>query len=429
VLQLSLASPARRAAALLLGLGILAVFAAGIVRWFEAARGWGAEDKPALERALGYAADDARLHHRLGRWEQFSLAEGDLGRAVTHYRRAAALNPYESLYWLDLADALQLAGDAPGAQDALGKALQADPRTPDTLWRIGNFWLRTSTPERAFPYFRQVLATRPLLTPLVIQVCHRTFRDPELLLREVLPPEAPYLLSYLRQLVRAGESDPAGAARVWAALIRLRHPFDPHEALPYLDFLIRMRELQPAIRAWSDLKAAGLLGAAADSPPGELLHNPDLRAPILNGGFDWRVEPAPHVTVTLGPGRRGEQPPAVAIQFSGEENLHYRGFYQYVVVEPNRRYRFRAWLRAQGITTESGLRLEVADGYAPERNVARSPGLVGNTDWVAEEVEFAAGPETRLLRVGLVRLPSHRLTGEIRGRVEAGEFSLTRAGK
>ena len=417
-----LVSRAHRALALLAGLAALGAGVLGVLRWFEGARGREAENKAALERALASAPDDARLHHRLGQWEQFSLADGDFQQALAHFRRATELNPHESAYWLDLADAWLLAGDAAAAEAAAQEALQVDPRTPRTLWRVGNFWLRTAEPARAFPYFRRVLETDPQLTPLVVQVCHRTFRDPEILVRELLPPEPLFLLAYLRQLVREGEAEAPAAVRVWEKLVETGRPFEARDVLFYLDYMIRTRHLPEAVKAWGDLRRRGLLPGPAASP--ELLHNPDLGAPILGGGFDWRIEPVAHVSVSLGPGRRGERPPAVVIRFSGEVNLHYRGFYQYAVVEPNRRYRFQAWLRTDNITTESGPRLEVADVYGGGRVLARSPGMVGTSEWAPEEVEFASGPETRLVRVGLTRLPSRRLGGEIRGVVLAGEFSL-----
>ena len=419
--QLSLASGGRRVLALVVGLGILTGSAVGLLRWLQASQARTVWDRASLERAARLESDNAFYHHRLGQWEQFSLVEGDLPRALLHYRRATELNPYESEYWLDLAEALLLSDGTAEAEAAVAQAVQVDPRTPHTLWRVGNFWLRAGQPTRAFAYFRQVLVAEPPMTPLVVQVCHRALGDPEILLREVLPPQPPFLLDYLRYLVWAGES--VAAARVWEELVALAQAFEPQQVLFFLDYLIRTRQLPQAMKVWSDLKILRLL-PAENLASGELLYNPALRAPILNGGFDWRVERNPHVSVRLGAGRQGEQPPAVVIRFSGEENLHYRNFYQYVVVEPRRRYRFQAWLSTDGITTESGPRLEMADPYDLQAEVAYSPGLVGTNDWTPQQVEFVTGPETRLLRVGIARLPSRRLTNQIRGTVRAAEFRL-----
>lgn len=416
-----LRSVRHRALTLVLGLLVLGGSAAGILRWFQASRARSSWDRATLERAARLESDNAFYQHRLGQWEEFSLAEGDLERALVHYRRATELNPYESSYWLDWAEALQLTGKTAEAEAALARALQVDPRTPRTLWRVGNFWLRSPEPSRAFPHFRRLLLTDPTFSLPVIQAGHRALGRPEILLREVLPAQPRFLLAYLRYLVRHREEKAAG--RVWQALVGLGQAFDPKQAFFYLDELIRTRELPRAVAAWSDLNVLGLLPGQGRTRD-ELLYNADLRAPILNSGFDWRVEPVRHVGVTLGAGRQGEQPAAVVVRFSGEHNLRYRHFFQYVVVEPKTRYRFGAWLSTEGISTDSGPRLEIADADNPQAAVARSPSLVGTNDWRHEQVEFVTGPETRLLRVGIARLPSRRLDNRIRGSVRASEFSL-----
>ena len=428
--QVSLRSRGRRALALVIGLLILGGGALGILGWFLARQAYSVWDRAALERAVHLESDDAFLHRRLGQWEEFSLAEGDLQRALLHYRRATELNPYESRYWLDLADALLLSGDSAGAQAAVEKALRADPRTPETLWRMGNFWLRAGQPARAFPYFRQVLLNDPSLLWQVIQTSHRALGDADIILRDVLPAQPVFLITYLRYLVR--ERQASAAARVWQTLVAVHQPFEAQQVLFYVDDLIATREVMPAQKAWRELQALRLLPADPQAPGAagdELLHNPALRAPILNGGFDWRVVPHSHVVVTLGAGRQGEVPPAVAIRFSGEDNLHYRHFFQYVVVEPNTHYRFRAWVSTEGITTDSGPRLEMADAYDLQAPVALSPELVGTNPWTQLQVEFKTGPRTRLLQVGITRLPSHRLESQIRGTVRAGEFSLEKGGR
>ncbi|MEE9235353.1 MAG: tetratricopeptide repeat protein [Candidatus Acidoferrales bacterium] len=413
----------RRAAALLLGLVLLAVAARGSLRGALVARARTSQERALLERALRLADDDAALHHLLAQWEQFSLEGGSPERALLHYRRAAQLNPHESLYWLDLADALLLAGDGGGAADAVAQALQVDPRTPETLWRAGNFWLRAGQPARSYPYFHRALTAQPNLAPLVVRVSHRLLGDPDLVLRQALPAQPRFFLVYLRYLLTI--EDNAAAARVWDRLMEQGGSFQLRQGLFYLDSLIRHQQAPQAEKVWNDLKRLGLVDAGSSSLDGELLHNPDLRQPILNGGFGWRAVVVANVNLHRGPARSGSQTPALVIRFFGEKNLEYRHFFQYVLVEPNRRYRFQAWMSTEEITTESGPRLEVAE-VGPGGGVARSPGLVGSHGWFLEQVELTTGPQTRLLRVGIVRLRSRRVSNQIRGTVRVSEFSLRR---
>ncbi|MFQ5723306.1 MAG: tetratricopeptide repeat protein, partial [Terriglobia bacterium] len=300
---------------------------------------------------------------------------------------------------------------------------QVDPRTPETLWRAGNFWLRAGEPARAYPYFHRALAAQPNLAPLVAQVSHRLLGDPDLVLRQALPAQPRFFLVYLRYLLTI--EDNAAAARVWDRLVEQGGSFPVRQGLFYLDSLIGHQQASEAEKVWNDLKRLGLVAGGSSSPEGELLHNSDLRQPILNGGFGWRAVGVANVNLSRGPARPGSQTPALVIRFVGDENLDYRHFFQYVLVEPNRRYRFQAWMSTEEITTESGPRLEVAE-LGRGGGVERSPGLVGSNDWVLEQVELTTGPQTRLLRVGIVRLPSRRVSNHIRGTVRASEFSLRR---
>lgn len=420
--QVRLKSSGARALAFLLGLLFLTASSLPVLRWYAASRARTAQDAATLRWAVELEGDNAFYHHRLARWERFSLVKDGFERALFHYRRATVLNPYHGAYWFDFADALLESGDTGEAKAAVARALVADPRSPQTLWRAGNFWLRARQPDRSLPLFRQALEADENLAELVVRLSHRAVADTERVLREVLPPQPVFLSTYLAYLAEVEEG--RAAARVWDALLELGQDFDPRSVLSYFDYLLRVREVERARRAWEVLIARGLLpeaGAAGD----ELLYNSDLRSPILNGGFGWQVAPHPRVRTRLGAGPPGKPDArALVVRFSGEENIHYRHFYQFVAVEPQRRYRFAAWLRTEGISTESGLRLEVLDAYDPERLTVRGPGLVGTKAWARQEVEFTAGPDTRLVRVGLVRLPSQRLDNQVRGTVWASRFSL-----
>ncbi len=419
--QLSLQSPARRLLVLAVGLTWLGAAAAGIVRGYQADRARSSWTLGSLERAVLLEPDSAAGWHSLGRWEELSLAEGNLQRAREHYRRATQLNPHESQYWLDLANVLALTGAPQEAEAALAQALRVDPRTPATLWSVGNFWLRTAEPERGFPYLRAALEDDPVFAPALLQTAHSAVRDPEVLLRELLPPHPHYLIAYLSLLVR--ERDAAGAARVWQALVEPGGDFEAPQVLFYVNYLIDSGDADSALKAWNDLKR---LRRVPDAAGGGLLYNADLRREILNGGFDWRAANDPRVSIALGDGRPGARAAAVVLRFPGEDNLHFHHFFQFVPVEPGTRYRFEAWASSENISTESGPRLEVFDPAAGTR--AHSPALVGSNNWVPLAVEFATGPRSRLVRVGVVRLPSQRVENRIRGAVRATEFSLRQVG-
>ena len=422
--QILLRSSSSRVLALAAGLLLLAAAGASTARWTLASQARTAQDEPTLRRAVRLEPDNAAYWHRLGQWEELSFAEGNLTRALQDYRRATQLNPYESQYWLDSASLLELTGDHSQAEAAVAEALRVDPHSPRTLWRAGNFWLRTAEPQRAFPYFKQALLADASLAPALIQTCQNAIGDPDVLLREVIPPRPDFLILYLKILVR--DQQTAAAAPVWRSLIGLGGGFEAQQALFYVNHLLEVAQVAEARQAWDDLQRLRLIPATASDD--ELLYNPELRQPILNAGFDWRAVDLPRVSITLGL-ESDAAAPTVVIRFSGEDNLDYHHFYQLVPVEPNQRYRFQAQVETEGITTDSGPRLEVFDPYDPQLPPARSLALVGTMDRQQLTVDFASGPRTRLVRVGIARLPSQRLSGQIRGTVRASEFSLRRVSR
>ena len=423
--QTSLKGSSQRFLALATGLLLLVGAGVSIVRWYLASQARTARDEETLRRAVRLEPDNGAYWHELGQWDELSFAEGSLTRALQDYRRATQLNPFESRYWLDLANLLELTGDHSQAELAVAEALRVDPHSPRTLWSAGNFWLRTAEPQRAFPYFKQALLAEPDLAPALIQTCHNAIGDPNVLLREVLPSQPRFLVIYLWVLVR--DQQTAAAGPVWRALVQLGGGFEAPQVLFYLNHLLDAAQVAEAQQGWADLQRLGVIPKSHGGD--ELLYNPDLRQPILNGGFDWRAVDLPRVSATLGLGRPGGEAPALVIRFSGEDNLDYHNFYQLVPVEPNQRYRFAAWVATDGITTESGPRLEVYDPYDLQLPPVRSPALVGATEWQQLAVDFVSSPHTRLVRVGIARLPSQRLSGQIRGTVQASEFSLQRVSR
>ena len=114
------------------------------------------------------------------------------------------------------------------------------------------------------------------------------------------------------------------------------------------------------------------------------------------------------------------------ITFLGKTNLEYRGVYQYVRVEPGRSYRLHGFLKTEGITTDSGPRLEVRDAYDPLALEQFSESLTGTSPgWSQTILDFTAGPKTELVVVGVARLPSQKLDNLISGKIWVDDVRLT----
>jgi hypothetical protein len=108
---------------------------------------------------------------------------------------------------------------------------------------------------------------------------------------------------------------------------------------------------------------------------------------------------------------------ALRITFDGSRNIEYGHVFQYVPVQANTRYRFSGHMRVQGITTDSGPKLQVCDAYNPGHLFVSTEKLVGTSGWSEQQAEFTTPADTHLLLVRAVRPVSNKLDNQIAGTV------------
>jgi hypothetical protein len=88
--------------------------------------------------------------------------------------------------------------------------------------------------------------------------------------------------------------------------------------------------------------------------------------------------------------------------------------------------RLQAFMRTEGISTDSGPRLEVRDAYDAAALDQFTESLTGTTTgWDSLLLDFRTGPRTSLLIVTLARLPSRKFDNLIAGKVWLDDVQLT----
>ncbi len=372
-----------------------------------------------LERAVRLAPAQAEYHNRLGRALIYSVNVFEMDRATRELETATRLSPRTGQYWMDLALAYEMQNQPADAATAMERAVALRPHGVDALWTAGNYFLRTRQTERAFPYFRQLLELTHEYDRQTFAMLWRASENAETDVARVLPASVQVWLEYLQFLVASNHVD--AAHRQWEKIRARKDPYDPRTAFPYLDLLLNQGQSDAAYAVWQHLSDAGLIPAARDAAPGQaksnLLYNGDFEEAPLLGGFDWRVASYPDVTTDL------ESPVAhsgtfsLKVEFTRKENLDFGGVMHPAPVEPNHRYRLTGFLRAEGITGDSGPRLLVADYYAPDKLRVMTPEVLGTTNWKEVSIEFTTPPTTRLVRVVLYRPPSRTFDNKMSGRI------------
>lgn len=354
-------------------------------------------------------------------------------QAVTRlYQRALQLSPYDATYCMNVAQAHEWAGRADLAAQYFSQAQRLFPNSPDVNWKAANFFVRRGRSEEALPALQRVLAAgtlapNPIFSLLAgARIAESTVAD------RVLPRDPSAYVAYLNFLVDRG--DWGGAQLLWPRLLALpeppsaRTPLSVEQAFHYLDALIRAQDVDTALSAWSALHKK--FPDRVPQPPSEtnLVSNGDFQGDIVNGGFDWRILPRPGALVSQetarGPGGGGRE---LRIEFDGTQNPAYDAVLQFVPVKPNRNYQFFSRMRADALTTDSGVSLQVVDAYDMNKQLGATEALTGSTAWSEHTFRFTTGPHTRLLVVRVLRMPSQKFDRKISGSFALSEVRLVSA--
>lgn len=381
-----------------------------------------------LEEAARLDPSNALYELDLGRLYQYVPAEINPERAISHLKHAVELNAHDPETWLDLGAALELQGRVHEAETSFNRANDLAPRIPQVQWAIANFLLLHGDVDHAFPHFRVVLAGTSRYNQAIFDIAWKASGNSAKILDEVIPRELTAELAYLHYLVPLGRL--AEAQAVWNRLVSGPDRIPANEAADFIEHLIGNRKPDEAFGVWTDLRRKGLIDA--DLPPqGEnLIVNGSFEAETENMGFGWRVGPTNDVRIWRD--RTESHSPAfsLAVEFLGQENVNFLNVFQFVLVEPGKTYELDAYLKTKGITTDSGPRLEVRDAYDPAALYKMTDDLKEDSmGWTHQSIEFATSPRTRLIQVGLARLPSEKLDNQIAGRVWLDDVKLVPAAK
>jgi hypothetical protein len=157
---------------------------------------------------------------------------------------------------------------------------------------------------------------------------------------------------------------------------------------------------------------------------GSLVFDGGFEGGISNGGFGWHQEDVPGANFAFDTDEKHSGARAAAITFDGTQNLNYKDLYQLVLVTPGTHYRFRAYLRTDKISTDSGLRIEIFDPKDMGNLDVLTPNEIGTQAWTLEETDFTIGPKTHLIRVQLTRTPSKRFDNQLSGTVWVDDVDL-----
>jgi hypothetical protein len=372
-------------------------------------------DVPNIQRAIQLEPSNAEYRELLGR--NLALSGASLDEAISNYRMAVYLNPYESRYWLDLAGGYQVTGRIREQEQSVEQAVKADPTTPHVAAEAANFFLLQGNLEEALRHFRAVLSNDPDAVDPTLQLCWRVTGDANQIFDQALPRRTDLYLSFLRLLVSKQES--VAAENAWDHLMGLKEAFPAKLAFPYLRLLIAKQEVTAAQTAWQEL--AQIDEAVQPYLPSRqnLIVNGGFEENLLNGGFDWWYESNTHAALAIDTDQFYRGTRSLSVTFDGR-SVAEASIAQFIPVKPDTDYEFSAESRTQDIDSASGPRFSIADAYTKVSYVLTDD-LLGTNPWHLQQARFHTGPNTNLLFLNIIRQPAAPL---IRGKLWIDDVRL-----
>ena len=377
-------------------------------------------------RASQIEPADAENWYRLGRYRQLDFEHSDLPLAITDYRRAVELDPHSPYYKLDLASALEMAGNDVEAEKYFREAQDIYPISAEVSWRYGNFLLRQQSLPKAYAEIHRAVLVDSKLLPLAVSRAWRSDPDVRVLLDQVLPNTVEGDWEALSYLVQAQEI--AAALTVWKHLIGLKPTIDWKKVYAFIDLMTNRNHFDEAGSVWKQaLAAEGTFPLA--SPADSLVFDGGFESDPSNGGFGWRQQNVEGADFDFDTEEKHSGSRSARIIFDRTQNLSFAHLYQWVLVAPSTRYRFRGYLRTDHISTDSGVRFEIKDSRPPNDLDVLTQNETGTIPWTMEETEFTTGPQTRLIYIVLRRAPGAHFDNKISGTVWIDDVAVLPAGQ
>ncbi|HUK47579.1 MAG TPA: hypothetical protein VLW06_08310 [Terriglobales bacterium] len=407
--------PGRQLVFASLFLSATAVYLVLVSAQFVAAQFAGTLRPRALHWAIGLDPGNAEYRDELA---QFELrARETPGAALRWSQSAIALDPNNNRYWLHQAMAQEGLGDFSAERNSLIQASFHEPHSAGLAWDVANLLLAQGDTQDALPEYRKVMENDPPRTLSAIEICWRIDPDADFLLQNVLPENVDKaFLSFL-----ISKNEPDAAAKAWSRIVELQQPVEHAFLFEYLRYLFANHQPEQAARVWQE--STNLSDLAAYQPSEEnLIVNGNFSLDILNGGFDWRYQKTPAVTLALDPIETHAGSKSLRISFEGPGIVD-AGIREIVSVEPETQYEFSAFYRAEEMDGAGGPRFAIQDLYS-EETFFMSDDLRNAEFWTPVNSTFTTGPDTHLIVLRIARVPG---ASPIRGELWIDDLKLVTA--
>jgi len=204
-------------------------------------------------------------------------------------------------------------------------------------------------------------------------------------------------------------------------------PPSPESMGFYFSFLQSEKQFQELRRKWSEAWAAQGPGSEEYETGENYVWNGHFERPLASGVLDWTIRVPDGVKWSLDRHRENGFSTALKLEFDGNHNLEFNGLTQQVVVGAARQYRFSFRARADRISTDQGLFLQITD--VGRRVLFESDQVNGTVPWREYTGAFLLSENIQVLQLWLRRNQSRRIDSLISGTFFLDDVRLAEVGE
>jgi len=334
------------------------------------------------------------------------ISDDDPKRASEALRRAVALNPSDSVSWIELG--LRVEGDGHGAaaEPYFLRAAEVDKEYLPK-WTLANYYFRRDE-ESKFWFWAKAAAQMLYGDPQpLFRLSGKVVEDGNLIDRlEIRRPDIQ--AAYLTYLLSQSRVDLIGPAT--GRLLDQGRESDVPLLLTACDRLIEAKLVNEALAVWNRLAKARMIPYARLDPDAEKLLSDDnfLPDPTVKG-FAWQVPAADGISAS-----REENPSGLRLMFSGGQPENCEPLFRVLPVREKTAYEFTALYRTAGIQPDAGLGRRVTD--IEGGNIMGVPESLASEDGAQTKIRFVTPSGCHVVRIALAyrrALGTTRIEGSI----------------
>jgi carbohydrate binding protein with CBM4/9 domain len=340
------------------------------------------------------------------------------------YERAVRLEPGNAGNWYLLGRHWQYGLDeADAPHDAVLRAQNAYPLSPEVSWRYGNFLLRQNEVPQAYAELHAAVYVEPRRSAEAVSLCWRVDPDLQAILDNVIPRDRDAYLDVIHELT--AEQQFAVALAVWSRFVPMHPRLQMLDAIPFTSALIGKRMVADAVRIWDDaIRLSGI--PAPPDPPGSVVWDGGFESAVQGGGFAWFLaNPSQGFRIALDSKERHSGRRSLRVTFDGRHNLRFQRACHYAPVQPGVPYHFSAWVRTQTLTTDQGVKFRLDWMENSHARSLATAQLLGTQPWTQIQMNWNPGKDVHQVAICVVRKPSTKFDSQMQGAAWFDDVELT----